>query len=64
MKNYLIDSKEDGLQEVNYKDAKARVKEQIKAAIAQHKSFGLTASDVAKDMALVVAQAIREATKE
>ena len=64
MKKFLIDSNDVGLKEVNYEDVKTRVKEHIIAVIRGHEQFGLTASDVSKDMALVVAQAIREATKE
>ena len=64
MKNFFIDSNDVGLKEVNYEDAKTSVKEHIIAVIRGHEQFGLTASDVSKDMALVIAQAIREATKE
>ncbi|MBR6678739.1 MAG: hypothetical protein IKL58_00250 [Phascolarctobacterium sp.] len=52
------------MENTQYESAKELVKNTVKVVIAQHKSFGLTASDVSKDMALVVAQAIREATKE
>ncbi|MBQ8691311.1 MAG: hypothetical protein IJ516_05760 [Phascolarctobacterium sp.] len=52
------------MENTKYENAKELVKNTVKIVIANHKEFGLTESDVAKDMALVVAQAIREATKE
>ena len=52
------------MENTQYENSKNLVKNTVKIVIKSHKEFGLTASDVAKDMALVVAQAIREATGE
>lgn len=52
------------IKKASYDDLKKVIKTTVMGTIKDHERFGLTASDVSKDMALVVAQAIREATKE